>query len=859
MQNLPVAETKHLKGPAVSRDEVGQALSLLQSPKTRPLAVERLKSLTKDTEQFIEALWQHSKQRTRVFSQSLDFIKRKMATAPPNTSISETASLILERLDGVEQSISSRIRAEKAFLALSSGRECANPAVLRAKVREAVDSGKPLEIVALWEPAEAAAEQQGKRDPLILFMQMLARAGCKFNARFILNDMGAASPEASQKSYERLRQFIESKHNESFSLEKASEMTQDMLLYDAALRGYTGLTSFLQGAGALKLQGEEPVLVTNISLRADAVPIAVPALFLQSRAASISETRRKIAGCARLIQNPRSRKNGINAILNLALSDQGHFQEAWASTRDSAVRRNRLELVRGAARSFLDGSRARATADKLIEVLTAAEKAAAEVDARRICAALAKRNFRSAWPANLEEMRARVRAAVEAGNPITLAIRWGGYKETRGGRADAFDMKALRRIQEWAGSIGYPVRLLIVFCDMHATILNGKSVKATQLYRADLEDVLRTSIVRTDRPAFEITNLSALYKSWRSNPANAQTVQQVQEKAKEFAAGTDLKPLRIMAKKHSDLVRSKKKTIDEVVARYSEMQYTDDVVFDAMLPGSISVILGGSLARKTYASKRPAVFIASSARGFADVPWYLDANAAVAVEGKPIYDRNVLDAEKRLRAVYLDYAAAQPGASRIMTDVRTQEAITMLEQAGMPMAASWSVAFLYVLGDLAYVKAVQDVFKVLEAERPEDLATAMQLADAAMVRIFEAAVDGAPLFITADVLSAALEAPLKPGDNKSIASLLDSEVVNPLRRAVRARLAQKLQDSVPLPDYEAMEVEMLTEATYLSFERCLSTAAQRKVLAELLIMYGKDFLPTFSALYGTERKPEVAQ
>jgi len=846
-------------------DAVESALAMIQRTDTRAGGLEAMQKAAGDAESLANALWRISGESQRKFSHTVKLLK--------NIAKEMESDELYKRADAAEALVLKTRRIQRILCE----RSCSDPDTVRQRVYDSILARKPLDLVVVVEPP-LKGEPAQQSEQLISLMKMLHQLDYAFNAKFVFDDVGpraAVQPELSRQAYRVLSRFIMRKHNPSLSFPvKASDVLSrhQMPQEGAAAQGGRPPGAApnvrykaIKGIGEkhtdsvvmrrdlfrkLRAEHQGAVFITNAPPELAFAEAGLPMLTLHGR----SLPRNKLAGDLRvalaLAQVKETRESGMNALLNIAMTNPGAFPEILRMVSPQRKARSAyIDMVGIQMRTARPDSREWLIAQELSNCLKDAET---EIQTSEAYAALVRREYRNAFPLQARELRRRVKASVAKGSPTRLKVLVGGYKESRSGRADQFDLIALQRLKKWADSISHPAELSIIFCDVHATVLNGKRKGATDRYYESLVEM-----ISANKLGIEVVRLSELYEKWRKDPLLAQQLAQAEASAVELVKSANLRPFESMARKHSDLVRTGKRKTLSVVANYLRIRGVDDAMLELEYPGSISVSVGGNPARESAFAKgkRPTVFF-SAIRGVSDPWWFLDAGAgpdspstifAHSGPGGPVIeavlDRALMNAEKLLRRVSLDVSADQEMFHRTGSIRRMREACSLMQERLQPMTQReiFSAAILYVCGDAALKGAVERVFAVLEKKQPQDREEAIRLAQVTLDEHLKRGPPGSLSFFfhigpsraeLAEVLASGSDTESIHSAGVSALSLFRSVAQEKIERRLKAIPAGQVSADF----YARMKEELVREAANPPFAECVNTARVRNVLAELLIL-----------------------
>jgi len=86
------------------------------------------------------------------------------------------------------------------------------------------------------------------------------------------------------------------------------------------------------------------------------------------------------------------------------------------------------------------------------------------------------------------EAKERILLAIKHGKPIEIVGFWGGHKQTQEGTANHHDEAALDLLKKTADRISqiHPVRVSLLFSDVHSSVLNSIPLEATRRYQESL-------------------------------------------------------------------------------------------------------------------------------------------------------------------------------------------------------------------------------------------------------------------------------------------------------------------------------------------------------------------------------------
>ena len=823
------------KPASFTKEDVERAIGVLHRAETRPLGIEQLHGfLMRDTRRFANVLWELSGNSPRKFAQSLYIMRDLLKTASGDSELGRKSEKVLLKLYSVESRMRHVTKEERVYLALAGTKDCcADADAVRARVHAAVHSEPraPLKVLVFLDPSTEA----GATASLPFFLQMMSRANYDFDVRFIIDDLGISyakgQAEEFKSAFLSMEKFVRRKHSPHFSISKASNMMRSVMkgVDTKNMQSRNDLRScFLE---RLSKANGNAILATNLPPELGIVQGSLPVIFLQKSALSVQDTRDKILAGIAMLPDAERRRGGVHALLNLVTLNPVVFQAAWlAASKDSAERRTKLAMVRDAAESFSKGSETRAAAKELYRSIAATERALARERAREIYRELASRQFRGAWPLNKKELLIRIRKAVATGEPLAFTVFWGGYKESNSGVADRFDRAALLRLKAWLGSIGHPVNVAIIFCDLHATALNGKTARESKQYRESLAEMMRANEI-----GMRMASLSSIHKRWRRKFAGPARIASLRKKAAKRLKAVDTAPLREMAEKHSDLVRRGKKSPAQVVCKYFEMRFEDEVAAEEMFPNSISVYMGGGMARFKFHPERPVAIFAAVERGLDDPPWFLDASAGPATVGGQAVDRNILGAEKLLRALRLDASAGRLGSRNSRIKARVLKACGLLQEAGLPARSAVGAALLYICGDVASRYVIERAIAEIREKNAGDPLSRMDVMMSALKSAMEPSEPGPADSIPYPIRIALMDA-ASSLSTEGLAEPMPSLSLR-FKNEQWVKLFYEMKDGRPI-DYDMTKNRISEKTQNLSMGDCIERVKERNILAELAFLGG---------------------
>ena len=147
---------------------------------------------------------------------------------------------------------------------------------------------------------------------------------------------------------------------------------------------------------------------------------------------------------------------------------------------------------------------------------------------------LTKRSVRRAHPNRPEEVKRRIKKALDESKRLPLIVFWGGNKESPRGEADEADETALHLLQKLVGEVeagGCVVDLTLLVCDVHS-LLSGWSEDETRKYVESLKPLAK-------RNGFAIELLSKAYEE--HDDVKAAT--EAREKTVQLLSDRDFKAL----------------------------------------------------------------------------------------------------------------------------------------------------------------------------------------------------------------------------------------------------------------------------------------------------------------------------